>query len=126
MGEVWQAEVPRRVIDLACVLAHEPSVVLLDEPSSGIAQREAEALAPLLLRIRESLDASLIIIEHDMGLVTEVSDRLLALDQGRALASGSATEVLSHPGVVDSYLGGDVAVIGRSGPRTDSTTEVHA
>ena len=116
----------RRVVDLACVLAHEPSVVLLDEPSSGIAQREAEALAPLLVRIREALGASLIVIEHDMGLVTEISDRLLALDQGRALASGSASEVLSHPGVVDSYLGGDVAVIGRSGPRTDSTTEVHA
>jgi len=116
----------RRVVDLACVLAHEPSVVLLDEPSSGIAQREAEALGPLLLRIRAALDASLVVIEHDMGLVTDVSDRLLALDQGRVLASGSATEVLSHPGVVDSYLGGDLAVISRSGPRTDSTTEVHA
>jgi branched-chain amino acid transport system ATP-binding protein len=116
----------RRVVDLACVLAHEPSVVLLDEPSSGIAQREAEALGPLLLRIRDSLDASLVVIEHDMGLVTDVSDRLLALDQGRVLASGSAEEVLSHSGVVDSYLGGDLAVISRSGPRSDSSTEVHA
>jgi ABC-type branched-subunit amino acid transport system ATPase component len=116
----------RRVVDLACVLAHEPSVVLLDEPSSGIAQREAEALGPLLLRIRDALEASLVVIEHDMGLVTDVSDRLLALDQGRVLASGTPDEVLSHRGVVDSYLGGDLAVIGRSGPRPEPSTEVPA
>jgi ABC-type branched-subunit amino acid transport system ATPase component/MFS family permease len=116
----------RRVVDLACVLAHEPSVVLLDEPSSGIAQREAEALGPLLLRIRDALEASLVVIEHDMGLVTDVSDRLLALDQGHVLASGTPDEVLSHRGGVDSYLGGDLAVIGRSGPRPEPSTEVPA
>ncbi|MEZ5180190.1 MAG: ATP-binding cassette domain-containing protein, partial [Acidimicrobiales bacterium] len=72
----------RRVVDLGCVLAHEPSVVLLDEPSSGIAQREAEALGPLLLRIRDTLSASLVVIEHDMALISSISDRLVALDQG--------------------------------------------
>ena len=76
----------RRVVDLACVLAHEPTVVLLDEPSSGIAQREAEALGPLLLRIRDVLGASLVVIEHDMTLITAVSDRLIALDQGAVVA----------------------------------------
>ena len=60
-----------------------PTVVLLDEPSSGIAQRETEALGPLLLRIRDALGASLLVIEHDMPLVTSVADRLVALDQGR-------------------------------------------
>jgi ABC-type branched-subunit amino acid transport system ATPase component/MFS family permease len=105
----------RRVVDLACVVAHRPSVVLLDEPSSGIAQREAEALGPLLLRIRDALGASLLVIEHDMPLVTSIADRLIALDQGRMLTSGSADEVLHHPGVIASYLGDTQAVIARSG-----------
>ena len=105
----------RRVVDLGCVLAHEPRVVLLDEPSSGIAQREAEALGPLLLRIRDALGASLVVIEHDMGLISSVSDRLVALDQGRVVTSGPPADVLAHPDVVNSYLGGDLAVLGRSG-----------
>jgi branched-chain amino acid transport system ATP-binding protein len=116
----------RRVVDIGCVLAHEPSVVLLDEPSSGIAQREAEALAPLLLRIRDALDASLIVIEHDMSLISSVSDRLVALDQGRVVTIGTPGEVLAHPEVVASYLGGDRAVLTRSGPAsgTDAPPEV--
>ncbi len=108
----------RRVVDLGCVLAHAPSVVLLDEPSSGIAQREAEALGPLLLRIRDALGASLVVIEHDMALISSVSDRLVALDQGRVVTVGTPDEVLAHPEVVESYLGGDRAVIDRSGPAT--------
>ena len=86
-------------------------MVLLDEPSSGIAQREAEALAPLLLRIRETLSASLLVIEHDMPLVTSVADRMIALDQGRVIAEGAPAEVLVHPDVVASYLGDNEAVI---------------
>jgi branched-chain amino acid transport system ATP-binding protein len=109
----------RRVVDIGCVLAHAPSVVLLDEPSSGIAQREAEALAPLLLRIRDALDASLIVIEHDMSLISSVSDRLVALDQGRVVTMGPPDDVLAHPEVVASYLGGDRAVLTRSGPAPD-------
>jgi branched-chain amino acid transport system ATP-binding protein len=107
----------RRVVDLACVVAHGPSVVLLDEPSSGIAQREAEALAPLLLRIRDTLGASLLVIEHDMPLVTSVADRMIALDQGRVIAEGAPDEVLVHPDVVASYLGNNQDVIARSGSR---------
>ncbi len=109
----------RRIVDLACVLAHRPDVVLLDEPSSGIAQREAEALGPLLLRIRDALGASLVVIEHDMGLITTVSDRLVALDQGRVVTTGPPAEVLAHPQVVASYLGTDDAVLARSGPARD-------
>ncbi len=104
----------RRVVDLGCVLAHDPDVVLLDEPSSGIAQREAEALGPLLLRIRDSLDASIVVIEHDMSLITSVSDRLVALDQGRVVTEGIPSEVLAHPEVVASYLGSDTSVLSRS------------
>ncbi len=95
----------RRVVDLACVLAHEPTVVLLDEPSSGIAQREAEALAPMLRDLRDALGASLLVIEHDLTLLRAVSDRLLALDLGRVVATGPADEVLAHPAVVRAYLG---------------------
>ena len=80
----------RRVVDLACVLAHRPQVLLLDEPSSGIAQREAEALGPLLLRIREMTGASLLIIEHDVPLLTTITDRMIALDLGRVVTVGTA------------------------------------
>jgi branched-chain amino acid transport system ATP-binding protein len=112
----------RRVVDLACVLALRPSVVMLDEPSSGIAQREAEALAPLIVRIRDTLGASVMVIEHDMPLVSAVSDRLVALDQGRVVTEGTADEVLAHPEVVASYLGTTDEVIARSGPSGGATS----
>lgn len=105
----------RRIVDLGCLVAHRPSVVLLDEPSSGIAQRETEALGPVLARIRDELGASMLIIEHDMPLVTSVSNRLLALEQGRVVTTGSADDVLHHPEVIASYLGTTEAVIARSG-----------
>ncbi len=95
----------RRIVDLACVLAHRATVVLLDEPSSGIAQAEVEALAPLLLRMRSEMGASLLVIEHDMSLVTTICDRVLALDQGAVVATGSPTEVLNDPQVLAAYLG---------------------
>ncbi len=95
----------RRVVDLACVLAHEPIVLLLDEPSSGLAQREAEALAPMLRDVRDSSGASLLMIEHDLTLLSSVSDRLVAMDAGRIVASGVPHEVLEHPEVIRSYLG---------------------
>ena len=107
----------RRIVDLACLVAHRPTVILLDEPSSGIAQREAEALVPVLARIRDQLGASIVVIEHDMPLVTAVSDRLLALDQGRTIAAGPPAEVLAHPAVVAAYLGTDEAVVRRTGTR---------
>lgn len=106
----------RRVVDLAGLLAHRPSVILLDEPSSGIAQREVEALAPLLERIRTETGASLIVIEHDMPLLRTVSDRLVAMDQGAVIATGPPGAVLSHPLVVESYLGPDETAVNRSTP----------
>jgi ABC-type branched-subunit amino acid transport system ATPase component/MFS family permease len=107
----------RRVVDLACIVAHRPSVVLLDEPSSGIAQREAEALAPVIARLASDLGAAVVVIEHDMALVASVAGRLLALDQGRVVTSGAVNEVLNHPEVVASYLGTTAEVIARSGSR---------
>ena len=108
----------RRIVDLACILAHDPKVILFDEPSSGIAQRETEALGPLLLRIRESTGASLLVIEHDMPLITSISDRIIALDLGTVVTDGPPNEVVNHPQVVASYLGTDETVIARSGNRT--------
>jgi len=107
----------RRIVDLACVVAHNPKVVLLDEPSSGIAQRETEALVPVLLRIRDQLGASILVIEHDMPLISGIADRILALDQGAVIASGISEEVLHHPEVIASYLGTNKDVIARSGER---------
>lgn len=95
----------RRVVDIACALAHRPSVLLLDEPSAGIAQREVEALGPLLLNIRRDLGASLLVIEHDMPMLQSVCDRLIAMDLGAVVTAGAAPDVLSHPDVVHSYLG---------------------
>ncbi|MCB1015113.1 MAG: MFS transporter [Acidimicrobiales bacterium] len=104
----------RRIVDLAALVAHRPTVVLLDEPSSGIAQREAEALGPLLARVRDEMGASLVVIEHDIALVRSIADRLVALDQGRVVASGPPDEVLHHPDVVESYLGTHEAALARS------------
>ncbi len=105
----------RRIVDLACLVAHRPTVILLDEPSSGIAQRETEALGPVLLRIRDEMGAALVIIEHDIALVRSVADRLVAMDQGRVVVEGDPDEVLRHPVVVDSYLGTSEVAVARSG-----------
>jgi branched-chain amino acid transport system ATP-binding protein len=104
----------RRVVDLSCLLAHRPAVILLDEPSSGIAQRETEALVPMLLRIRDETAASLVVIEHDMPLIRSIADRMVAMDQGAVIAEGDPDEVLTSPRVVDSYLGTSAAAIERS------------
>jgi branched-chain amino acid transport system ATP-binding protein len=105
----------RRIVDLACVLAHDPVVLLLDEPSSGIAQKETEALGPLLLHVKDSTNCTMLLIEHDMPLVTAVSDELIALEIGRVIARGSPLEVTNHPRVVEAYLGTDQRIIARSG-----------
>jgi branched-chain amino acid transport system ATP-binding protein len=95
----------RRMVDLACVVAVEPSAILLDEPTSGIAQREAEALGPLLTGLRDRSGAALLVIEHDIALISSIADRLVALDQGTVVVIGTPAEVLDHPQVVASYLG---------------------
>ncbi len=107
----------RRIVDLAMTMAHKPKVLLLDEPSSGIAQRETEALAPVIRSIQHEAGCAVLLIEHDMGLVRTVSDEVLALDLGAAVTRGAPDEVLRDPRVVASYLGGDPSAIHRSGRR---------
>jgi branched-chain amino acid transport system ATP-binding protein len=96
----------RRILGMAVVVATEPDVVLLDEPSSGLAQTETEELGPLLRRVQLETGCGLVVIEHDMKLIQSVSDRLVAMDLGRVLLSGAPDEVLADHRVVSAYLGG--------------------
>ncbi|MDP1794425.1 MAG: ATP-binding cassette domain-containing protein [Acidimicrobiales bacterium] len=105
----------RRIVDLACILAQEPSVLMLDEPSGGVAQKETEALAPLLLRVRDHTGCSILVIEHDMPLLKNICDRMIALELGGIIAEGTPEYVLEHPKVIESYLGTDDTAINRSG-----------
>ncbi|HTW14498.1 MAG TPA: ATP-binding cassette domain-containing protein [Nocardioides sp.] len=110
----------RRVVELACLLTLQPRVLLLDEPSAGIAQSESDALGDLLLSIREELGTTMVVIEHDLPLLSRLSDRMLAMNLGRVIATGSPDEVRNDPAVVTSYLGADQAAIHRSGLRLAS------
>ena len=95
----------RRLVDLACALAHRPTVLLLDEPSSGIAQREVEALGPVIKGIRDRSECTMLLIEHDIPLVSSISDELLVMETGRLIARGRPKEVIEHPEVVRAYIG---------------------
>jgi branched-chain amino acid transport system ATP-binding protein len=95
----------RRMVELAAMVAHRPRVLILDEPSSGIAQKETEALGPLLKQVQAHVGCSMLIIEHDMPLISAVADRLVALDTGTVVTTGPPRDVLHHPQVVEAYLG---------------------
>jgi ABC-type branched-subunit amino acid transport system ATPase component/predicted MFS family arabinose efflux permease len=97
----------RRIVEIAAILAHRPSVVILDEPSSGIAQKETEALGPLLRQVRDHLGCSMLVIEHDMPLITKLAERMYGLEQGRIICEGTPDDVINHPAVIESYLGAE-------------------
>ncbi|HYZ91550.1 MAG TPA: MFS transporter [Actinomycetota bacterium] len=109
----------RRIVEIATILAHRPSVLLLDEPSSGIAQKETEALGPLLRRVREFMDGSLVVVEHNVPLVSSLADRMIAMDLGRVIAEGPPAAVLRDHAVIESYLGtsGYKELVGGMGDR---------
>jgi ABC-type branched-subunit amino acid transport system ATPase component len=105
----------RRITEIACLVALQPTLLLLDEPSSGIAQRETEALGQLLVDLKEQLQLSLLIIEHDIPLVMKLCDRVVAMADGSVIASGTPEEIRNDPAVVEAYLGGSIEAIERSG-----------
>ena len=94
-----------RLLELACMLALEPTMLLLDEPASGISQAETENLGPLLRRIKQQTGATILMIEHDMPLIMSLSDHIYCLESGSVLSSGTPEEVASDPAVIEAYLG---------------------
>jgi branched-chain amino acid transport system ATP-binding protein len=94
-----------RLLELGCMLALQPTLLLLDEPASGISQGETEALGPLLLDIKARTNATILIIEHDMPLIMSLSDRIYCLDAGENLSSGTPEEITADSAVVEAYLG---------------------
>jgi len=87
------------------MMAAEPRVVLLDEPSSGLAQAESIELGPVLARVVRETGCGMIVIEHNLPLVASIADRLVAMNLGRVTADGDPEYVLNHPDVLGSYLG---------------------
>jgi ABC-type branched-subunit amino acid transport system ATPase component len=112
----------RRLVDLAAVVAHQPTVVLLDEPSSGVAQREVEAMVELLRNVRDRLDATMLVVEHDIAFIAELADRLVAMDRGTVLTSGAPQAVLESPEVGEAFLGSGALAVSRSGPTSARVT----
>jgi len=95
----------RKVVEMGRALCTEPRLLLLDEPSSGLSVEETEDMAFWIQDIRTVLGITVLMVEHDMSLVSAVSDRVLALDYGRVLTVGTTREVQAHPDVVKAYLG---------------------
>jgi branched-chain amino acid transport system ATP-binding protein len=108
----------RKVVELARALCTEPKLLLLDEPSSGLNVEETDDMAFWIQDIQHELGITVLMVEHDMGLVSKVSDRVLAMNQGEVLAMGTPREVQSDPGVIEAYLGSidDVSSLRRQKP----------
>lgn len=100
----------RKRIDLGRALAQEPTLLLLDEPMAGMNAEEKEDMARFILDVQEEKGMTIIIIEHDMGVVMDITDRIMVLDFGRTIAEGTPGQVKSDPVVIKAYLGEETAV----------------
>ena len=104
----------RRIVELAALLAVAPRVICLDEPTAGVAQREAEAFGPLIKRIQSELSATLVVVEHDLPLILAITDHVYCLEAGCVIAHGAPEEMRTNPQVIASYLGTDERATMRS------------
>jgi branched-chain amino acid transport system ATP-binding protein len=103
-------------VELGRALALDPKVLLLDEPMGGCNHEEKEDMARFILDVNEEWGATVILIEHDMGVVMDISDRIAVLDMGQKIAEGTPDEVRTNPRVIKAYLG-ESKTIGNGGPR---------
>ena len=106
----------RRVVDLASIVLARPRLLLLDEPTAGIAQREAEAFIPLLQRIHEVTDTTIVLVEHDVPLVFELCSTVIVMELGQVVVAGPPDQVRADPKALAAYLGASDEALMASGP----------